>query len=93
MDTSKSISLGQAFAHCASTSSYWICMALAIVLALGCIVVIARIQRKTEVNPYVKNILAFICLALIVASIFLRPCTVAQNTSVDAAARGHYLGY
>lgn len=94
MDSTQTlISLGHAFRHCASTGSYWGWIIAALVLAIVCIVVIARIQRKTEVNPVVKIILAFVCLAFILGSIFIRPCTVAQNTSEAMAARGHYLGY
>lgn len=93
MDTTKSITLGQAFAHCASTSSYWIWIAIAVLASVACFIIIYRIQKTTEVNGYVKIILAFACVAAIVASIFLRPCDVAANTSSAAAARGNFLGY
>lgn len=94
MDSTQTlISLGHAFRHCGSTGSYWLWIVLALLAAIAAYMVVVRIQKKTEVNPLVKIILAFVCVAFILGSIFMRPCTIAQNTSEAAAARGHYIGY
>lgn len=93
MDTTKSITLAQAFAHCASTGSYWLWIAITLVLVAGCSIGMWKYAQKQEINPYVKMVLVFIMVAAIFACVFIRPCDVAANTSQAAAARGHYLGY
>lgn len=93
MDTSKSISLGQAFAHCAGTSSYWVWIGIAVVLSIASAVLLTRANNKAEVNPFIKMVIYFAIAAAILCSIFVRPTSVCQNTSVDMAAKGDYLGY
>lgn len=87
------ITLGQAFAHCTSTTSYWLW--IGIVLAASGLICLLwyRAEKNAEVNVYVKLILTFIMVAAIISSIFMRPCDVAANTSVEMMQRGHYLGY
>jgi len=89
----KTISLGQAFAHCASTGSYWLWIVIALVASILTAVILTRANNKSEVNPMVKMAIYFAIAAAILCSIFVRPCSVAANTSVEAAARGNYLGY
>lgn len=94
MDSTQTlISLGHAFRHCTSTGSYWLWIVLALVFSIACLLIIFRMERKTEVNPMVKIGLAFLSIAFIMGSIFIRPCTIAQNTSEKMAAEGHYIGY
>lgn len=93
MDTTKSITLGQAFAHCASTGSYWLWIAIALVFIIGTTISMFVYAKKTEINPYVKIILIFAMVVALFCSVFIRPCDVHVNTSQAAAARGHYLGY
>jgi len=93
MDTSKSITLSQAFSHCASTSSYWLWIFIAIAASIGTIILLTKINNKQQVNPMVKTFIYFAIAAAILCSIFIRPTSVHENTSVDAAARNHYLGY
>lgn len=93
MGTSPHISLGQAFAHCASTGSYWLWIAIALVVSVIVLVILTRANNKAEVSGMVKMIIYFAVLAAVLCSIFVRPTSVCQNTSVDAAARGNYLGY
>lgn len=93
MDTTKNISLHAAFAHCASTGSYWLWIGIALVLAVGMLYVLTRANNQSEVDGRVKMAVYFFALAIVLCSIFVRPCTVSQNTSEAMAARGHYLGY
>jgi bacteriorhodopsin len=93
MDTSQSISLHAAFAHCASTGSYWLWIVIAFVASIIALYLLTKANNKAEVNSLVKIIIYFAVLVAIGCSIFVRPCSVMVNTSVDAAARGHYLGY
>jgi hypothetical protein len=94
MDTSRSITFGQAWAHCASTGSYWTWLAIIVVLTIGAIVGIkvwANKQNK-DLDKYVL-VAAIIGAMAIACAIFGRPAQVAANTSVNMAAKGHYLGY
>ena len=93
MDTTKSITLGQAFAHCASTSSYWWGIGITLVLIAACAIGMFVYSKKSEINPYVKMALVFAMVAALFCCVFIRPCSVAVNTSQAAASRGHYLGY
>jgi len=94
MDSTQTlISLGHAFRHCASTGSYWFWIVIAVVASIGIIVGLTVANNKAEVNPMVKMSLYFLVAALVLGSIFARPCTLAQNTSEAAAARGNYIGY
>lgn len=93
MDTVKSISLSQAFAHCASTGSYWWGLGIVLAIVIAVIIGIIVFEKSAEVNPFVKMFLVFACMAAILMAVFMRPCDVAANTSEEMAAKGHYLGY
>lgn len=93
MDTTKSITLGQAFAHCASTGSYWLWIAITLVLVVGTAIGMFLYAKKTEINPYVKLALIFAMVASLFCCVFIRPCSVAVSTSVTMAAKNHWLGY
>lgn len=93
MDTTKTITLGQAFAHCAGTSSYWLWIAITLVLCGACAFGMYKYSQKQELNPYVRIVLMFAIVVAIFACVFLRPTSVCQNTSTAMAARGHFLGY
>lgn len=89
----KTISLGQAFAHCASTTSYWVWIAIVLAfIAIGSFIM-WKVSKTTEINGFVKIIVVFAFLAALFLSVFMRPCDVAANTSIEMAAKGHYLGY
>ena len=93
MDSTKNISLHAAFAHCASTGSYWLWIVIAVVASIIALFLLTKANNKTEVNPLVKIIVYFAVAAAILCSIFVRPTSVQANTSEAMAARGHYLGY
>lgn len=93
MDTSQQITIGQAFAHCFSTSSYWIWMGVIWAGCLGIILVLRHIAKTQEVNRYIIIVANFLIAAAIIGSILTRPLSVKQNTSTDAARRGNFLGY
>lgn len=93
MDTTQQITLSQAFAHCASTGSYWLWIAIALVACGITCFLWYKAAQKSEVNIYVRLFLTFAMIAAIVCSILVRPVNVRVNTSSAAAARGHFLGY
>lgn len=93
MDTTKSITLSQAFAHCASTGSYWLWIGIAVLFCAVVSFMWYKAAQKTEVNPYVKIFLAFVMLVAIVCSVFIRPVDVHVNTSTKMSKSNHWLGY
>jgi hypothetical protein len=95
MDTSKPISLALAFHHCASTSSYWIWLAVVLAICLGgWVAILVSAKKKPEWDPNtVMLVWGVACLFAIAIAVFARPCDVAANTSVNMAAKGLWLGY
>lgn len=89
----KNISLGWAFAHCATTGSYWLWIIIAVLASIAAAVILTRANNKSEVNPMVKMLVYFAIAVAILCSIFVRPCNVAANTTEEQAARGVYIGY
>lgn len=93
MDSTSSISLSQAFAHCSSTSSYWWGIVIVIlVLLAGWSAIKFYFSKKFDTSNMEKAWLVITVFAIGIA-IFMRPCNVAVNTSVAMAAAGHWLGY
>jgi hypothetical protein len=92
MNPNAHISLGQAFAHCACTGSYWLWLAIAIIIC-GATIYFAIKSLKTSDIGAEHIILLFALLAIMALAVFLRPTEVCQNTSVSEAARGIYIGY
>lgn len=93
MDTTQQITLSQAFAHCASTGSYWLWIAIALAACGLTCFLWYKAAKNNPVNIIIQIVLTFAMVAAIVCSILIRPCDVAANTSRAAAARGHFLGY
>jgi hypothetical protein len=88
----KYISFEQAFAYVRSTSSYqW---GLGITLIILSIIwgVLFKVGKKVDVDKY-KVFFAFITIVAIGIAVFGRAFMVAANTTVEAAARGHYIGW
>lgn len=86
------ITWAQAFGHCASTSSYWICLVIGVILA-G---VIGFFTIKNSQSGGWKNghsALLFLAIALAALSIVYRPGEIKVNTSPEQAARGVFIGY
>lgn len=83
------ITLGQAFGHVAQSGVYWLfVIAAALALIVAC-VLISRGPGWTGQTFLV----AFALLAVLLLAIFLRPCDVAANTTVEQAMRDKWLGY
>lgn len=95
MDTSKSISLALAFHHCASTSSYWVWLAIVLAIcAIGWVAIFAYANKNPQWEPNsVKLVWGVVCLFAVGLAVFSRPCDVAANTSVIMAAHNQWLGY
>lgn len=93
MDSTQSISIGMAFAHCASTSSYWWGIVIVIAFLIAGWIVIEKFIAKSQDPSNAEKVWMVVCLFAIGVAVFMRPCEVAVNTSIEMAARGHYLGY
>lgn len=94
MDTTKTISFSQAWAHCAGTTSYWAWLIAFIVVGAAGLLVIDYIgnKRNTDVST-AQKIWCIVFAFLIFGAIFIRPGQVAANTSQAMAAKGEWLGY
>lgn len=87
------ITLGQAFSHVAKSFGYWVWI---IVVALGSSVFWFKfLKGKAGHNPGLGTTLPlmFATLLLLMIAIFMRPCEVAANTTVEQMLRGVYIGY
>ena len=88
------VTLGEAFAHCAHTVSYWVVMFLPIVIGGPLLWLIHYEGVKT--NKDVDNIMKWVAIALLVfmvVHIFATPCDLAQNTLESWARQGKWVGY
>jgi hypothetical protein len=94
MDSTKAISWGQAWAHCASTGSYWVWIAIFLIVGFIGLLVINASAKNANKDPYVIRLVWCILFTFLLGlAIFMRPSQVAANTSQASAARGQYLGY
>lgn len=92
MDTSKTISWGMAWHHCASTSSYWLWIAGVVVVGLLGVLAINAMANK--MNKDLDKAKLWFCVVMVFAlafAILASPSSVAANTSVDMASRGVYI--
>lgn len=88
----ENISLGEAFKHCASTGSYWLWLAIALVIFIGgCI----GLKKSYDNDGWStgKNFVLFVLIGILISAILLRPADIAANTTKEQAARGVYIGY
>ncbi len=88
----KTISFGQALAHCASTGSYWFWIAIAVVaLVIGFILIKKSLKTSDWQTGHSLAVGGLILILLL--AVLMRPAEVAANTTEDQAARGVYIGY
>jgi len=90
----KTISLAQAFAHCAGTASYWEWIIGTLILGIGGFLGIRWFEQKNNKDLGGIELLWIVAFVFALGiAIFSRPTNVAANTTVEEAARGEYLGY
>lgn len=88
----KTISLGKAFAHCASTGSYWAWLGVALLIVIiGAIIIKKSLKTSDWSTGHIIGI--FGLLVILLLAIFLRPEDIAANTTEEQAARGVFIGY
>lgn len=81
------ITFGQAWNHVSQSFGYWIWI---VVTGIALAVLIWGHQREKwlpSIHWY------FVAIALFLAAWLVRPAEVAQNTTVEQASRGVYIGY
>ena len=88
----ENISLLEAFKHCASTGSYWLWLAISVVIFIGGCVGLKKSYDKDGWSTG-KNYVLFVLIALLLSAILLRPTSISANTTKEQAARGVYIGY
>ena len=87
------ISLGEAFAHCAKSTSYWVWLVIAFLVFVG--VAFTCIKKYQAGDLEGKEVVKFILVPFVafVFALLFRPTEVANNTTKEQAARGVYIGY
>lgn len=87
------ISLGMAFKIVSATGSYWLW--LFIVAAVSGVVAyfLVKDYRQNQSWSHGHSMILVASVALLLAAIFVRPCEIAQNTTVEQAKRGGVIGY
>ena len=94
MDSTKAISWGQAWLHCAHTGSYWVGIAIVIILGAAFWLLLRLYERKDNKDMQYAEVAVGVIFVLALAfAICARPCDVASNTSIASAAKGLWLGY
>jgi hypothetical protein len=89
-DPSDTIGLGVAFGAVIKTSSYWIWLVAIIIIELVATYFIIRaIHNGVEISNWVF----FVMLVVLALAIFMRPCEIAFNTTVEQYNRGVLIGY
>ncbi len=86
----ENISLGEAFAHCMSTFSWWAFVIGAMIVFLLCVFWSVKTVRAESAPRWYIPVIA---LFILIATIFWRPVEVKQNTTKEQASRGIFLGY
>ena len=88
----ENISLGRAFSHCFSTSSYvWWLVATLVTFISGVVYLVSK--NKKEGWSLGSQLLLFVLSAALLSSILYRPLEVSANTTNEQADRGVYIGY
>lgn len=87
------ISMGTAFNHCFSTTSYVLWL-IASIIVLGVVVFFSlKAYRNGDVDGKGFTWRVLLGLAFFLACLLVRPAEIANNTTVEQAARGAWIGY
>lgn len=88
----ENITLLEAMKHCAGTASYWLWIAIAVIVFVGGGIGLKKSYDRDGWSAG-KNFALFAILAILLSAILLRPAEIAANTTKEQAARGVYIGY
>ena len=88
----ENISILEAFKHCADTGSYWLWLAIAIIITIGGCIGLKKSYDKDGWSTG-KNFALFVIVALLLFAILYRPAEIAANTTKEQAARDVFIGY
>lgn len=90
----QNISLGQAFAYCATLPAYWIWIGVVAVVFAGGLIVSEIFGRKNDVDvnnfKMIWSIVFILLLAIVIGG---WPFNVSQNTTKAEAEQGKYIGF
>lgn len=94
MNPNQSISFSTAFAHCASTGSWWLSLGITVIILAALWIALEIEAKKANFDPsVVEKVLLVVTVFALGLAILMRPCEVAANTSIASAAKGMWLGY
>lgn len=90
----QNISLGEAFKYCASLPAYWIWIGVVLIALVGGWFISETYGRKKNVDvSNFKMVWGIVFILLLVLTIGAWPFNVMWNTTVEMAARNHYIGF
>jgi hypothetical protein len=90
---SDNISLGRAFAHCFSTTSYVVSLIVIVGVSLVGLGLLIKNYKKNQEWSIGHNLIVFVIIAAILSAILFRPAEISANTTNEQADRGVFIGY
>ena len=88
----ENISILEAFKHCASTGSYWLWLAIGVIIFIGGSIGLKKAYDK-EGWSTIKSFVLCILVGVLLSAILARPADIAANTTKEQAAKGIFIGY
>lgn len=87
------IPFSQAFAHCATTTSFLVCIIIGLIVAA--LIVFFTIKSASSGDGWKTphSLFVFLAIAIAVGVFVYRPGEVSANTTPSEAARGVFIGY
>jgi hypothetical protein len=87
------ITLGQAFGVVSHTFSYWLWLVVCAILFVAVAYTLIQSYREDQEWSVGYSVVSFIITMLLLCAIFIRPCEIAANTTVEQLHRGGIIGY
>lgn len=89
----KTISFGQAWAYCFTTTSYVLWLIVAAIVAGTILFALFKDYKKNQDWSGMHNVFLFIAVAIMFVALLIRPAEIAANTTVEQFERGVIIGY
>lgn len=87
------ISFSDAWAYAFTQKSYVNLLVLGIILASGGFYWVYRDYTKTQNVSITQTVVGVVALGILLGTLLGVPANIAANTTVEAAARGNYIGW
>jgi hypothetical protein len=87
------VSWGQAFGHVSHSFWYWFFAVITFIVLAVNFYFSLESYAKGEIDGGQFALRLIVCLVIFAFAFLFRPCEVAANTTVEQAARNHWIGY